>query len=181
MFKYQHGLCVMRAQPFHIGHRKLVDKMLKECAHVTIVLGSIQEHGTERSPLTYETRKCLIQNIYQGSPEYKRLTVTGLCDINNPAKWGEFVFDFMRATFPKMPLPDAYYAGSSYDAHWFTAYCPNIVLVDRTDPHFPFVSGTMVRDMIRFKDLRWKTFVAPENHEIIEANMKELSDGKTME
>ena len=24
-YKYQHGLSIMRAQPFHIGHQKLID------------------------------------------------------------------------------------------------------------------------------------------------------------
>ncbi len=48
----------MRAQPFHIGHAKMIDKMLRECEQlVTIVLGSIQEQGTERNPLNYTTRK----------------------------------------------------------------------------------------------------------------------------
>ena len=56
-FKYKHGLSIMRAQPFHIGHAKMIDKMLRECEQVTIVLGSIQEQGTERNPLNYTTRK----------------------------------------------------------------------------------------------------------------------------
>lgn len=59
-YKYQHGLSIMRAQPFHIGHQKLVDRMLKECERVTIVLGSIQEQGTARNPLNYTTRKKMI-------------------------------------------------------------------------------------------------------------------------
>ena len=62
-FKYEHGLTIMRAQPFHIGHQKLIDKMLNDCERVTVVLGSIQEQGTARNPLNYTTRKKMIQNI----------------------------------------------------------------------------------------------------------------------
>ena len=69
-FKYKHGLSIMRAQPFHIGHAKMIDKMLRECEQVTIVLGSIQEQGTERNPLNYTTRKKMIQNVYRNRPEY---------------------------------------------------------------------------------------------------------------
>ena len=87
-FKYIHGLTIMRAQPFHIGHQKLIDKMLEECDKVCVVLGSIQEQGTERNPLNYTTRKKMIQNIYRTKPEYERLKVVGLFDINNPAEWG---------------------------------------------------------------------------------------------
>ena len=158
----------MRAQPFHIGHQKLVDQMLKDCERVTVALGSIQEQGTARNPLNYTTRKKMIQNIYRGKPEYDRLKIIGLFDINNPAEWGDFVVDFLKESFPDLPLPEAYYAGSAYDAHWFKEHFKHIELVDRTDPNFPFVTGTMVRDMIKFGDERWKNYVAPENHHLIE-------------
>ena len=38
----------------------------------------------------------------------------------------------------------------------------------RSDPDFPFVTGTMVRDMIKFGDKRWKNFIHAENHQLIE-------------
>ena len=100
-YKYQHGLSIMRAQPFHIGHQKLVDRMLKECERVTIVLGSIQEQGTARNPLNYTTRKKMIQNIYRSRPEYERLKIIGLFDINNPAR----VFQTCRGRMRTMPVP----------------------------------------------------------------------------
>ena len=56
-YKYKHGLSIMRAQPFHIGHDKIIKQMLRDCERVTIILGSIQEQGTERNPLNYTTRK----------------------------------------------------------------------------------------------------------------------------
>ena len=109
-FKYKHGLSIMRAQPFHIGHAKMIDKMLRECEQVTIVLGSIQEQGTERNPLNYTTRKKMIQNVYRNRPEYPRLKIIGLFDINNPAEWAEYVLDFMNESLPQLGRPDVYYA-----------------------------------------------------------------------
>ena len=98
-FKYKHGLCIMRAQPFHIGHQKIIDQMLNECERVTIALGSIQEQGTERNPFNYTTRKKMIQNIYRSHPRYDLLKIIGLFDINNPAEWGEFVLDFLLSNY----------------------------------------------------------------------------------
>ena len=166
-YKYQHGLSIMRAQPFHIGHARIIEQMLKECEQVTIVLGSIQEQGTERNPLNYTTRKKMIQNLYRNRPEYARLKVIGLFDINNPAEWAEYVLDFMGESLPQLGKPDVYYAGSTYDAHWFKSAFANIEYVDRTAEDFPFVTGTMVRDMIKFGDKRWKNFIAEENHDLI--------------
>ncbi|MFV0627529.1 MAG: hypothetical protein ACK5N8_09330 [Alphaproteobacteria bacterium] len=167
-FKYKHGLSIMRVQPFHIGHNRMIEMMLKDCEMVTIVLGSIQEQGTERNPLNYTTRKKMIQNIYRNSPDYPRLKIIGLFDINNPAEWAEYVMDFMVESFPDLAKPDVYYAGSKYDAHWFRQAFEKIELIDRTSQDFPFVTGTMVRDMIKFGDVRWKNFINPENHKIIE-------------
>ena len=51
---------------------------------------------------------------------------------------------------------------------WFKGAFQNIEYVDRTAPDFPFVTGTMVRDMIKFGDMRWKNFIHSENHALIE-------------
>jgi len=167
-YKYQHGFTIMRAQPFHIGHQKLIDRMLEECEKVTVALGSIQEQGTERNPFNYTTRKKMIQNVYRSKPCYARLKIVGLFDINNPAEWGAFVTDFLKESFADLPLPDVYYAGSEYDAHWFKGHIDKICITPRNDPSFPFVTASMVRDMIKFNDERWKNFVDPSNHHLIE-------------
>ena len=78
------------------------------------------------------------------------------------------MLDFITDSFPNLPKPDVYYAGSPYDAHWFRECFAHIELVDRTDHDFPFVTGTMVRDMIKFGDMRWKNFIAPENYHLVE-------------
>ncbi len=167
-YKYKHGLTIMRAQPFHIGHQKMIDKMLEQCEQVTVILGSIQEQGTERNPLNYTNRKKMIQNVYRAKEDYARLKIIGLFDINNPAEWAAYVLDFMAESFPDLERPDVYYAGSSYDAHWFKSNFENIEIVDRTAQDFPFVTGSMVRDMIKFGDVRWKNFIHPENFNLIE-------------
>lgn len=168
-YKYAHGLTVMRAQPFHIGHEKMVNQMLDECERVTLLLGSIQEHGTNRNPLSYSVRKKMIQNIYRQHPaDYARLRIIGLYDINNPAEWAEYVLDFISETMPDLPKPDVYYAGSDYDAHWFRNAFNHIEIIDRVNPNFPFVTASMIRDMLKFKDTRWKNFVAPVNHVLLE-------------
>ena len=167
-FKYKHGLCVMRAQPFHIGHKKLIDYMLHDCAQVTIVLGSIQEVGTQRNPFDYQTRLQMINNVYQKTKDFNRMQICGAADINRLGEWGEYILRCVKEKFPQAHIPDVYYAGSTADASCFKSCCQYVEIVDRNDPSFPFVSGTMVREMIRFKDARWKNFVPAENYQLIE-------------
>jgi nicotinamide mononucleotide adenylyltransferase len=38
--------------------------MLSECTKVIIAVGSAQEYGTEKNPLTFEFRKTLIYDAY---------------------------------------------------------------------------------------------------------------------
>ncbi len=167
-FKYQHGLSIMRAQPFHIGHQRILNQMLQDCRFVTIILGSTQEYGTSRNPFDFDTRRKMIENIYPPKQFETKLQIFGLYDINNTAQWPHFVLDFLAKHLPKYPRPDAYYAGSEYDAHWFESEIENICLVDRNDENFTFVSATMVREMIKFHDHRWKDFVPAQNHQLIE-------------
>lgn len=111
--QYRHGLAVMRAQPLHIGHEKVIRDMLAKCGKVTIILGSIQEQGTARNPFSYTERKQMIKNVFDAETESKRLRVIGLFDINNPTEWGKFVLDFLKEAFPDLEKPDVYFAGSS--------------------------------------------------------------------
>lgn len=100
--QYRHGLAVMRAQPLHIGHEKVIRDMLAKCGKVTIILGSIQEQGTARNPFSYTERKQMIKNVFDAETESKRLRVIGLFDINNPTEWGKFVLDFLKEAFPDL-------------------------------------------------------------------------------
>lgn len=167
--KFKSGLAVMRAQPVHIGHQKLIDRMLRECEKVTVILGSVQEQGTDRNPYTYIQRKQMIHKIYENSPDATRITILGMFDINNPTQWADFVLDFLKESMPSLPHPDVYYAGSEYDAQWFRDTFDNVQIEDRVDYDFPYVSGSMVRDMIKIGDKRWKNYVPEAIHEMIEA------------
>lgn len=106
-YKYRHGIVVMRAQPLHIGHEKIIKRMLQECREVTIILGSIQEQGTIRNPFSYTQRKQMIQNVFKD--ETPKLKVIGLFDINNPIEWANFVLDFIKESTPERFTPDVYY------------------------------------------------------------------------
>ena len=164
--KFKLGLAVMRAQPLHIGHQKLINRMLKDCENIIIILGSVQEQGTDRNPYTYIQRKQMILKVFDNVKE--QITVLGMFDINNSTQWACFVLDFLKESLPHMPTPDVYYAGSAYDAQWFENAISKIVIEDRVDYNFPYVSGSMVRDMIKIGDLRWKQFVPNEIHDVIE-------------
>ena len=119
----------------------------------------------------------MIKNVFNAETESKRLRVIGLFDINNPTEWGKFVLDFLKEAFPDLEKPDVYFAGSAYDAQWFKNIFAHFEIIDRTDYSFPYVSGSMVRDMITIGDRRWKDFVNPCNHAAVEAYINNQDKG----
>lgn len=154
--RYKHGLAVMRCQPFHIGHKRLIDRMLSECEMVTIVLGSIQESGTETNPFSFFERKQMIKDTYKFAD--RSPIVTGLCDLGDPPNWARFVLDYMK-DFSVVGV-DAYYAGSKSDLScWESKYGIETILMPRNNEDYPYSSGTMIRNMIMNQDVRWRLYV----------------------
>lgn len=129
-YKFNHGFCVIRCQPYHIGHDRLVKEMLKDCANVTVVIGSMQESGTDRNPLPYHVRKKMIQNVYRGSEEYNRMRIIGVKDNHN-FNWAEKVLEAIKEENPTLNLPDVFYAGEQNDYEWFRDIVPTFILCSR--------------------------------------------------
>ncbi len=172
MFKYQHGFCIIRCQPFHIGHDRLIKQMMEECAYGTVLIGSAQESGTEKNPLPYFIRKKMVQNVWRKSEAYDRLRIVGIKDTNS-TPWNMHVLETIKKEQPDKPVPDVVYVGVEREYLFFKNDIPNVVVCSRTTQNFPFLSGNMVRDMIALRDERYKEFVHPENIELVEKNFYE--------
>jgi len=158
----------MRCQPFHKGHERIINKMLAECEHVTVVLGSIQEHGTVKNPFAYDKRKKMVKNVFSNTPNWSRIRVTGLADLNSEMQWADYVLEHVADLNNERPIVDAYYCGSHYDAHWYRHKIKNVELIDRTEQSFPYVSGTLIRDMCTYQDVRWKLYIHECNWELVD-------------
>ena len=172
MFKYQHGFCIIRCQPFHIGHDRLIKKMMEECAWGTVLIAAAQESGTEKNPLPYFVRKKMIQNVWRKNEAYSRLKILGVKDVNN-IPWNAHVLETIKKEEPDKPKPDIIYVGDESEYRFFADDVPNVGVCSRTTQDFPFLSGNMVRDMIALKDNRYKQFVHPENLELIRKSFYE--------
>ena len=118
----------------------------------------------------------MIENIFKNHPNYKNLHIKGIPDLGNPPLWAEYVLNFVKENFSNLPKPDAYYAGSE-DTSLFENIFQNIIIFYRNDPNFPFVSGSMLRDMIQEHNPDWKKYIRPQNHQLVIQHL--LSKEKT--
>lgn len=171
MMKYNYGLYIGRFQPFHKGHKSIVDKMLRECDKVIIAIGSAQETETKNNPFRYEYRKWMIQTVYPAI--WNRIIIIGIEDRINPSddsSWGEYVINNIKKATDI--IPDAIYQGiEDKHSNWFSTLNIPIIEVDRG---ILDVTGTKVRNaLLQNHVLRFKAYMPNALHQEYE-DMKKV-------
>ena len=120
---------IARFQPFHNGHKSIIDKMLKESENITIILWSAQEHGTEKNPLDPEQRKKLIDNLYGKKDNIKILSLDDIdCDAYY---WYIHVLNFLQEKVPEFGFPNSYYCGDMENGQYYNKGEFKIEVVNR--------------------------------------------------
>lgn len=142
---FKHGLYIGRFQPLHFGHMSIIGQMLAECETVIIAVGSAQESGTIKNPLTFSFRKQLIQEVYHDC--LNKLIIVPINDrekYSDDSSWGDYLFEQI---YNQCDLrPDAIYEGEEdTNTHWYDNYNVPIIKVHRSK--LP-ISGTMIRNAI---------------------------------
>jgi len=84
------ALFVGRFQPFHKGHLKLLQSILKEYDEIIIGIGSSQYGYTKDNPFTSDERKKIIEKSLE-SINIKNCTIVLIPDIHNYPKWVPYV------------------------------------------------------------------------------------------
>ena len=69
---------VGRFQPFHVGHKRVIDYALTKATKVIILVGSANVHRSIKNPWTYEERLGWINSVYPNDP---RVIIRPLYDI----------------------------------------------------------------------------------------------------
>lgn len=62
--EYDALVFVGRMQPFHNGHKAVIDKALEKAQEVVVVLGSCFQPRSTKNPFTFEERKAMIDAVY---------------------------------------------------------------------------------------------------------------------
>ena len=175
------GLVILRMQPFHLGHKALIDKMLSEMDMVIIGLGSSQslktmddkdkEYFVEKNPIPWAIRQEMLYKVYGKSSKIK---IIPLHDIGATIKY-EWIASVLTTIQDKeLPFPTDFYAGSNFDASWVDSfnkecliskksmmqYIMNVIIFDRNSESIN-VSATEIRNSFKSRDDSWKSMVPP--------------------
>ena len=70
--KYKVGFVLGRFQPFHRGHKYLIEKALEQCESVIVGVGSVNVED-EKNPFSFEDRKKQISEALKKQKYYSRI------------------------------------------------------------------------------------------------------------
>lgn len=89
MSKQDYDLLVFigRFQPFHLGHKRVVELALKQSNKVLILVGSCYQPRTVKNPFNYDERRTMIEQNMEPM-EIDRVSISPLRDyLYNDSKW----------------------------------------------------------------------------------------------
>jgi nicotinamide-nucleotide adenylyltransferase len=160
--RYNYGLAIMRLQPFHFGHVQLIDRIIDECNHVVVGIGSAQEKRTYNNPFSYEERKKMVESF----PWRIKPIIIPINDIFNLSRWPNYALDIVEKKIKNKI--NVYYCGTFEDGKCFSEVIPKIIVADRNSSYGKATSGTQVRQMILNRDVDWKSKVPATGHKVVQ-------------
>ena len=157
---FQLGILVGRFQTVHLGHQQMIQTALDLCEETAVFIGSSQESGTNKNPLSYEIRRQLLENVF-GS----QLRIFPLPDIGvgNNSKWGDYVIENVVRCCGK--YPDLLVSGKeSRRVDWFDGV-NGLRISELYIPKSIDISASRMRELLIEDDFDgWKAFVSESNH-----------------
>jgi bifunctional NMN adenylyltransferase/nudix hydrolase len=129
-----------RFQPFHKGHKEVVDAALEKAQQVVIIIGSAYAPRNIRNPFTFEERKEIIQAVYPVE-RYPNIRIVGVPDFPyNDQKWIKSIQEKVEAVAgdqAKIGLIGHSKDESSYYLkifpNWSSVEVPNVDGINATD------------------------------------------------
>ena len=176
------GLYLGRFQPFHQGHRYVVEKALKQCDKLIIAIGSSQESRTKKNPFSYEERKQLILRAYfADNYTLDRIIIVPVPDrllYNDDNTWGQYVLDQVEKECGLRPTIN-FSGREECRSFWFEGIDIEEVVIERNI--IPF-SATAIRKALKEDDYSSFCYMAPSGfwlrYEWMKKVILEVENGK---
>jgi nicotinamide-nucleotide adenylyltransferase len=141
------GLVVGRFQPFHHGHRALVQHALERCGRVVVAIGSATEPASARNPFSAKERRMMVEAAFPREVASGLVTMVDVPDLHDPPRYA-------RHTLGLTGPVDAVFGNDEgtlelFEREGLRAERPG--LVDR-----PLYEAKAIRALLAADDLEWR-------------------------
>ena len=140
----KYGVFVGRMHPIHLGHERVIKKMIHECGeeNCLVVIGSSNTKTSLRHFFSYEERRNFIRTLF---PEVR---IVGIPDFERDEEWLLALDDIIDTAHIELEKT-TFYGGSDKDIDFFINKGRNIKIIDRYSQSISNnISATMVREAI---------------------------------
>lgn len=158
--QYKVGLFHGRFNHIHLGHQKIIDRMLDECDQSILLIGNCQAQRTDRNPFNVLERIDLIRRIYNN---HSNLIIGFFPDLpevpqteQEYSKWGDWILEFAKFWLNGQ-VPDVIYGGDETKLDWlYKNHLDNLRFVKVPRQELP-ISSTSLKELLqKGKEEEWK-------------------------
>lgn len=145
---------ILRGQPIHNSHVKILEFAAKASKQVLVIFGSINQPRTYKNPFTYQERLWIIKNIWNerefGVKNDCELVVAGVVDtLYNENKWIQSIQEASSKASKKKLMSDEYEVGIiGHNKDESSYYLKEFPQWDQVDvPKLDHLSATDIREL----------------------------------
>lgn len=143
-YQFDYLVFIGRFQPFHLGHKAVVDEALKLAENVIMLIGSANLPRSTHNSFTVAERSQMILGAYP-EKEAKRIHCVGLDDaLYNDNRWLKYVQQAVKSVTGDLTANIGLIGHSKDSSSYYLSLFPNWHSV--SVPNFNNLSATPIRD-----------------------------------
>lgn len=170
IYKFKNGIFLARMQPLHKAHMYIIETALKECEHVTIILGSSNKKDMLRNPFDLERRKSWVERALVNSKDYNRISIYEVPDWSyendkdDVITWGRYFYYNVVSRIESKKFTIYYNDDLEIINSWFNSEVKGYITIRHLERSEMFngLSATKIREAILKQDLDYLSTYLPE-------------------
>ena len=141
---YRYLVFIGRFQPFHAGHKAVIDEALKRSDDVIMLIGSANLPRSLRNPFSVAERAAMIKGAYSAE-DAARIHCVGLDDaLYNDTRWLQYVQAGVKSVTGDLQTDIGLIGHSKDSSSYYLSLFPNWASV--SVPNYHNLSATPIRD-----------------------------------
>ncbi len=141
---YRYLVFIGRFQPFHSGHKAVIDEALKRSDEVIMLIGSANLPRSLRNPFSVAERAAMIKGAYSEA-DAARIHCVGLDDaLYNDTRWLQYVQAGVKSVTGDLQTDIGLIGHSKDSSSYYLSLFPNWASV--SVPSYQNLSATPIRD-----------------------------------